>query len=464
MPARFSASGNAPRPNRWWQTFHDPGLNQLVERALGHNFSLQAGYARVKRARALVNSANANLYPTISGSVSQSATRRPNSSTSSAGSSSTALTSRNSRLSRLPIGKGNRNNWRTSRSAQVNVNYNLDIWGKYRDRKQAAAYSLRVQRQTLKAASMTTAGDIASDWYKFLELRAKVGLLKRQLKVNKDILRLTHYSFNNGQSSAAAVLRQRETVASSKGQLAKTRSQKQAMRHALAVLVGQPPKSFQPPKGHLVSLPPLPKTGVPAKLMMRRPDVREAFFQIASDNKSVAAALANRYPDVSLSATFNSAANPGSILSHWVAQLMGTLTQTVFDGGAKSAQVQKNRAQVDVDVANYQSKMLKALQQVENALTRERHQKIYIKHLNRQLALSKKTVANLRLRYLRGATDYFNVLNAVINRQSLQTNKLTARYNLLQYRINLYRALAGGVPVSSIGHKATDKQKSKSDQ
>lgn len=442
MPDRFSFDGNAQRPKRWWQAFDDPGLNQLIERALAQNYSLQAGYARVKRARAMVKTANADLFPTVSGSIEQSATRRPDRSTSDTNRSSAS--------------RGQRDNWQTSRSARVNVNYNLDIWGKYRNRKQARVYGLRAQRQELKAAAMSTAGDIASDWYKLQELRARIQLLERQLKVNKNILELTRHSFNNGQSSAADVFRQRQTVSASRGKIAKARSRKEVMRHALAVLVGASPDDFQPPSGELVDLPALPDTGVPAKLMMRRPDVRQAFFQIASDNRRVAAALADRYPSVSLSATLSSAADPGSILSHWLVELTGSLTQTIFDAGAKASQVEQNKAQVDVDVATYQSKMLKALQQVEDALTREKEQKNFMQRLERQLALSKKTVANLRLRYLRGAADYFNVLDSVINRQSLQTNQLTARFNLLQYRINLYRALAGGVSVAAIGQANVD--------
>ncbi|NNC25958.1 efflux transporter outer membrane subunit [Salinisphaera sp. USBA-960] len=449
MPARFEFSGDAPRAQHWWRAFDDAGLNKLIERALSDNFSLRAGYARVKRARAMVKAANANLFPTASGSVDQSATHRPDRSTQN----TSSFTYDGSQSGSTASLTRDRDNWQTSRSAGVNINYNLDIWGKYRDRKKAATYDLRGQREALKAAAMTTAGDIASDWYKFQELSTRIRLLKRQLKVNKNILELTRFSFKNGQSSAADVLRQRQTVARSKGQIAKTRAQKQSMHNALAVLVGRPPEKFSLPPGQLVDLPPLPETGVPGTLVMRRPDVRRAFFQVAADNRRVAAALADRYPDVSLSASFNAAANPGSILSHWVTQLTGSISQTLFDAGAKAAQVEKNRATVDAAVADYQSKMLKALKQVETALSNEKKQKMFLQQLNRQLSLSKKTVANLRLRYLRGATDYFKVLDTVINRQDLQTNQITARFNLLQYRINLYRALAGGVPVSSIGHK-----------
>ena len=94
-------------------------------------------------------------------------------------------------------------------------------------------------------------------------------------------------------------------------------------------------------------------------------------------------------------------------------------------------------------VADYQQTLLEALQETEDALTNEYRQQRYLERLDEQLRLSRETVDNLRLRYLRGATDYLDVLDALLTRQDLQVEYLTARRQLLDYRINLYRGPCG---------------------
>ena len=106
-------------------------------------------------------------------------------------------------------------------------------------------------------------------------------------------------------------------------------------------------------------------------------------------------------------------------------------------------------------MADYQQTLVEALQEVDDALINEDRQQVYLKRLRDQLDTSENVVANLRLRYLRGATDYLDVLDALLTQQQLQLDLLTGRYQLLDYRINLYRALAGPIDDRPIG-PATD--------
>lgn len=466
MPARFDTSGSAPLANRWWQAFDDPSLDTLVDRALSNNFTLQSAYARVQQARATVSSQRSGLFPQISGSASESVTHREQSRSGSSsqlsnllnsGAASSSGSSGNSSLNGLSFGGSSSNSdWTSSRQLGLSASYEVDLFGRIRNGLKAAELSQKAQQSALQSAAVTLAGNIASQWYAYQELKARSALIKRQIKTNQNVLELTTFSFNNGQAAAADVLRQRQAVQSSQAQLAQTRAQTDVARHALAVLVGVSPSSFSPPTGKLVALPPLPATGVPATLLMRRPDVRQKYFTLASDNRQVAVALAARYPQLSLSADYSGLAHPSAMFSDWVLQLGAQLTQPLFDGGKRSAEVTRSRAVVDEDVANYQQALLEALQDVDDALVNERQQQAYLGRLNKQLALSGHVVANLRLRYLRGATSYLDVLDALLNRQKLQINRLTGERQLLDYRINLYRALAGRIDDPDIGVKHSE--------
>ncbi|WP_123591956.1 efflux transporter outer membrane subunit [Salinisphaera orenii] len=446
MPERFARDGDIPMRADWWQTFDDPALDRLVDRALSNNFTLRSAYARVEQARATLAAEGAALFPSVDASAEQSATRR-----SSGDSVSTSVAGDDFDLVQ------DRSNWSDTRSLQFSASYELDLWGRLRNSREAAAFDTRAADAALQAAAISVAGDLASSWYQYQELRERIALLESQIETNQNVLDLTTFAFKQGQAEAADVLRQRQAVESVRGQLEQARASAKVVRHALAVLVGVAPGEFEPPDGRdLVELPALPDTGVPADLLMRRPDVREQFYTVAAADRRVAVAVAERYPQLSLSASLSTSTDGASLFSNWVTQLAASLTQPVFDGGALAAEVDRSEAVLEETLAGYQQSLLEALAEVEDALTNEYRQRRYIEHLDEQLRLSAETVDNLRLRYLRGAADYLDVLDALLTRQDLQVEYLSARRQLLDYRINLYRALAGGVGEASIAGRDTE--------
>ena len=460
MPARFDIQGAAPLSDRWWQAFDDPALNGLINQALSNNFTLASAYARVQQAEATVASQRSGLFPTLTGRASESVTHREQGGNSGGGLNLGDLlgsgaagggAGNDSALRNLTLGSSDNSDWTTSRRLGLSASYEIDLFGRIRNGLEAAKLSRQSLQSALQSAAVTLAGNIASQWYSYQELDARVALLKSQIDTNQNVLDLTTFSFNNGQAAAADVLRQRQTVEASQAQLAQARAQAAVARHALAVLVGVSSSTFDPPAGKLVALPPLPATGVPSTLLMRRPDVRQQYYTLASDNRQVAVALANRYPQLSLSADYSGVAHPSAMFADWILQLGAQITQPIFDGGERRAAIRQAQAVVDEDVADYQQTLLEALQEVDDALVNERQQTRYLQRLNKQLDISKDVVANLRLRYLRGATSYLDVLDALLNRQQLQVDQLTGKRQLLDYRINLYRALAGSIDDPTIG-------------
>ena len=461
LPAKFDFGGTAPLTNAWWQAFDDPALNQLIDYALTHNFTVAAAYARLQQAEATVEKSRAGLFPTLTGSVSESATRSSGSnnfsgfSGLSGGASGVGGTSDANSGFFTGGGQGGQSPWSDQQSLGLSASYELDWFGRIRNGLKADKLTEEAREAALQSAAVTLTGNIASQWYEYQQNIARVALLENQIETNQNVLELTTFSFANGQAAAADVLRQRRTLAGSRAQLAQAQAQVQVARHALAVLVGRSSSLFDPPAGQLVDLPALPATGVPSTTLMQRPDVRQAYYNVASASASVAVAIANRFPRLSLSANYSGDNSSSDLFSNWILRLGAELTQPIFDAGLRAAEVERTRAVVDENVAEYQQTLAEALQEVDDALINEDRQKVYLKHLRKQLDISENVVANLRLRYLRGATDYLDVLDALLTQQQLQLDLLTGRYQLLDYRINLYRALAGPIDDRPIG-PATD--------
>ncbi len=415
IPQRFSAHQKGTPPERWWRTFNDPHLNRLVTRALVGNLSLRAAWDRLDQARAAARKAGAARFPQLDATGSAGGTL------SSAGHS-------------------------LSGSLGLVASYEIDLWGRVRATRNAARLDALASQQTLRAAAISLSAEVVLTWFRLQEGLAQTALLDQQLALNQKVLKLVVFSFRKGQGQAADVLQQQQLVESAQGELAGLAAQTQIYKHQLAILLGHPPaQKLGLTRRPLPALPPHPPTGLPAELLRRRPDVRSAYFKVAAADRLVAAAIADRYPRLSIAASgsvtggFN-----GQMFRSWLANLAANLLAPLFDGGARRAEVQRTRASWSEALNSYGQTVLVALREVEDALTRERHQGRSIASLDKQLLLSKSVVTQTRYNYLNGADTYLRVLYATIRHQALERSRIQAERVLLEYRVSLLRALAGG--------------------
>jgi NodT family efflux transporter outer membrane factor (OMF) lipoprotein len=417
VPPAFSSAGEQPRAAQWWRELDDPVLHALIEQALRDSFSLRSAQARLVQAQAAARRDGAALAPSVNLEANQSARRNQDGRLEPSGSDAFSLA----------LGAG----------------YEVDLWGRLGAAADAARLDGEVSAQELEAAAITLSGEIGRIWYRLSEQREQLALLQAQLEANEQVLELVNFRFRQGRAASADVLRQRQAVEAVRGQHAQVRAGAGVLQHQLAVLVGQPPQGFDVARGGLIALPPLPATGVPAELLQQRPDVQQAYFALAAADRRVAAAVAARYPRLSLSASVSTTG--ADLFQSWLATLAANLLQPLIDGGARAAEVERTRALTEQRLFDYQQVMLTALREVEDALVNEQQQQQYIASLERQLEQSDTIVDNLRARYLQGQVNYLDVLDALLTRQSLQRERLAAHRQLTEYRIDLYRALAGGL-------------------
>ncbi|BCR06462.1 membrane protein [Desulfuromonas versatilis] len=418
-PAAFSAAGDQALPERWWLALDDPGLDGLIERALAGNLSLQSAWDRLDQARALARRAGADLYPSLDAEAS---------------------------VSHLRLREGGETSSSDELGLGLVAGYELDLWGRIRSSREAALLDARASADDLQTAALTLSAQVAATWYQLVEQYGQLELLEAQRALNQQVLELVTLQFRTGQAGIADVLQQRQLVESNRGERAQAEARAGLLEHQLAILLGSAPgEPVAPRQSGLLELPSLPATGLPAELVQRRPDLRGAWHRVLASDRNLAAAIAERFPRLSLTAQLSTSGGKASdLFNDWLTSLAGNLIGPLVDGGFRRAEIDRARALAAEDLHTYGQAVLDAFGEVEDALLQERRQRELIASLDRQLELAATVIERVRDRYTKGAVDYQRVLDALLSHQQLQRTRLSAQRELIQNRIDLYRALGGG--------------------
>lgn len=415
LPEKFSFSGHTRTPDRWWLTFNDAALNQLIDQALNENFTLLAAFNRLEQAQAVAKKSGSELIPAINGNFG-------------AAQKNTDATT----LNNFTLG--------------LAASYELDLWGRIRTNIHAAELDTLAAEEDVAGAAISVSAGCASVWYKLIEQRQQLKLLDSQIKINRDYVTMVTIRFRLGQATAADVFQQNQLLEFVIGNRLIVIANIKVLKNQLAILVGKSPGTVAiPEQDNFPVLPPIPETGLSADLMQRRPDLRKAYFRIQAADQRVASAIADRFPKLSLAAGIDtSTPNLQSLFNNWMATIAGNLVMPLVDGGRRIAEVERNQAISAEALNNYATALLNAVQEVENALIQEHQQYQFAMNLDKQVQLSQQASAQIRSRYVYGAMDFLRVLSALLSQQTLERSRLLAQQQLIDYRINLYRALAGG--------------------
>lgn len=418
IPGVFSSEGTEPVPERWWRAFQDDELNGLIEQALAGNFNLRTAWDRLAQAQAVAEQSSAALRPDVNARASASRSRRD----SNGGVAYSGL---------YVVG--------------VSAAYEVDLWSRLRSLQKAALLDVEAQRDAVSTAAITLSASMANTWYQLAEAKALVRITGEQIETNKQVLAVVVVQFRKGKASAADVLRQRQLVAATESQLISAQETVQLLQYALSVLSGtRPALAWAQRSIELPALPPAPSLGVPAEVLWRRPDVRRAYRQVQAADQRLAAAVAEQYPRLSLSANVEtSSVSVRDLFDDWLANLAANAVQPLFDAGRRKAEVRRREAVVSEAIHLWSQTILEALQDVEAALTQERQQKQLLESFTVQLHLARQTYQRNRERYIKGQTDYIRVLESLQSLQALERELVRARRTLIERRIDLYRSIAG---------------------
>ncbi|MFP4658082.1 MAG: TolC family protein, partial [Desulfonatronovibrionaceae bacterium] len=270
-------------------------------------------------------------------------------------------------------------------------------------------------------------------------------LLKEQTETSRKYLELTRMRFVNGMNTALDVLQQQENLEGTRSRLPGSASAQRQYTHKLAFLLARPQSSL--PQSTRSSLPEPgspPKTGIPARLLSQRPDIRAAWNRLRESEWELTAAKADLLPRITLTARHEySAEQFNTLFQNWITSLAAGLTAPLFDGKRRTAEVDRTRAVVEERLHAYQETVLTAINEVEDSLSDERWQRRYISRLETRLESARIALDQAKSQYINGMSDYLPVLTELKSVQDLELELLDARKDLLLYRIALYRALGG---------------------
>ena len=424
----FSNGGTQEIPDRWWTVFGDQKLNILVDSALQANFNIQTSWQRLQEAQAIAKRTSASLFPGVDASLSGEAGQDPS-------------TFRQDQRLRLGL----------------RAQYEVDLWGNIQSRVEAERYRSRAAFTDYQTAALSLSAEIVHTWYQLIAAEKQMTLIQKQIQTNEKVLTLLKNRFGNGQIRSADILRQQQLLESTREQMHYAKTKIQVLKHQLSVLLGRPPQvDFQVMGNDLPDLPPLPETGIPTELIHRRPDIKSAFNRLQAADQEVAAAISNRYPRLSLNVTTSTAAdNAEDLFNDWARSIAGNLLTPIFYAGQLNAEIERTLSMKRQRLFEYEQTLLNAFREVEDALIQVKNQKESIQNIQHQIALAQKTYRQLRIEYFNGMGGYLDVLTALDEQQQLRRDLLSARLTLMEYRIALYRSLAGGFETKRENHNET---------
>lgn len=427
MPSEFKGNKQGKDPGKWWSTFNDKELEQLVDQALGKNFQLMQAWARLEQAKALERGAMAGLFPTVGVNASASRSKSP------------------PRVFQLPgqpateIPGVESDNY----GASMPVSYEVDLWGRVRAGMFAAEQDTIAARADVEAAAMTIAANVTESWFNVIEQRALRGILREQTDVNQTNLELVMMRFEQNEAALSDVFQQRQQIQALDAQRVAAVGSEAVAEQQLALLLGTGPKKLVGAgRNELPMPPPLPAAGIPASMLERRPDIRAAKARVVAADYRIAQAIAARLPSLTLSGSLGfNAVELTSFFESFVWNIMGSIAGNIWDGGRADSEIERSHAVLKERVAVYGQTLLTALVEVESALVLERQAQAQIAIYEAQLDTAKKTLEAARSRFAAGVGNYLATLTALRSLQQVEQSLLTARRRLLAQRVQVYRAL-----------------------
>ena len=450
-----------PIQPRWWESFGDPELTRLIERAAHSNLDVRAATARLAQSRAQLRVTGADLYPDLNGNASY--TRELQSAKGVLGlfggsGSSTPATQTNGlggRQGGIPSGSIGALPPFDLYQYGFDASWELDLWGRVRRSVENADATEQAQADARNDTLVSTIAEVARDYLQLRGTQERLRITVDNLASEQHSVELTAERASRGFVKDLDVENARSQAATTAADIPQLQQQQAQMINALGLLVGEYPGALKAELEVLKPIPPLPPrvpVGLPSELARRRPDIREAEAQLHAATAAIGAAKADFFPKITLSGSFAIQATQFKNLGSWDARSYSfgpSISIPFFDGRKLQGMLELREGQQQEEAANYQRTVLSAFRDVDDAMTnftaeQQRHDQLVTAEKASRHALE---LSNIR--YERGLSDYLDVLTAqrtlLSAQQSLADSTATITTNL----VALYKALGGGWDVTA---------------
>jgi NodT family efflux transporter outer membrane factor (OMF) lipoprotein len=427
--------GDVLERGSWWQLYGDSELNALVERLNVSNQNLAASEAQYRQARALVRGARAAFYPSLSSSAGVTRAGQ-------GGGDSTLSTADG-----ISVSGSNAASISKSYDLSLNAAWELDIWGKLRRSLESSRAGFEASAADLAALKLSLQSELVQNYLQLRVLDDQQRLLDATVAAYARSLKLTENQYNAGIVPKSDVSQALTQLKSTQAQAIDLQWQRAQLEHAIAVLIGVPPSELSiAVREQLPALPEIP-VALPSQLLERRPDVAAAERRVMAANAEIGVAEAAWYPDLSISA---SGGYRGSSFADWIDlpnrfwSLGPQLALTLFDGGARSAELQRSEAAYDQTVAQYRQAVLDSFREVEDYLVQLRvlEQESVIQQ--QALDAARESLRLIENQYKAGTVDFNSVVNVQATALSNERSSLSLLGSRLTASVQLIAALGGG--------------------
>jgi NodT family efflux transporter outer membrane factor (OMF) lipoprotein len=416
------------RPNdaidrgEWWEVFHDPLLSKLEREVDVSNQNLKAYAAAYREAQAAVAAARASLYPTVTGAPSITRAK------------SSGVTS-------------------TTGTLEGTVSWEIDLWGKIRRQIESNAAAAQASAAELASIRLSAQAELATDYFELRYEDSLARLYDQTIIAYKRTLEITRNQYATGTAARSDVVTAETQVQTTQATAIAVKLNRAKYEHAIALLVGSTPADISIPVAPLATRVPGVPVNLPSTLLERRPDIAESERTVQQDSELIGVAVAAYYPTLNLSALAGYSGSPGSAFfnaGNQVWSIAASASETVFDGGARTAAVDEAKATYDQAVANYRETVLAAFQDVEDEIASIHILAQQAKAEDTAVASSRHAVEIAINEYQSGTQNYTTVVTA---QTTALTNEQTALSILASRQtsvVSLIRALGGGWSVNHL--------------
>jgi outer membrane protein, multidrug efflux system len=408
----------------WRDYMTDPQLQTLIELALANNRDLRLAALRIEEARAAYGIQRTEQWPTLAAQADLSRTRTP---------ADLNLTGRPLLGSQYQIGLGM-------------ASWEIDFWGRVRSLKDAALQNYLATEAAHHAATLALIGQVANSYLQLCELDERLALARRTTASRAESLRIFTRRVEVGATSRLNLTQVQTLYTQAQALGAQLEQARAAQAQALTLLVGAtlalPARSLDLSAGFT----PL-ASGLPAELLLARPDIAAAEHQLKAAQANIGAARAAFFPRIALTGSLGTAsAELGGLFDSgsqaWT--FTPSISLPLFDGGRRQLNLNLSEARREAAVASYEKTVQAAFRDVNDALSASRWLSEQLDIADTALAAQRERARLSQLRFDNGAAAFLDVLDAQRELLAAEQQQVQIRRALLSSQIGLYTALGGG--------------------
>ncbi|MCB0323026.1 MAG: efflux transporter outer membrane subunit [Bdellovibrionales bacterium] len=425
--------GEAFPDAQWWASFHDPLLNRLIEQSVAQNHDVLQAMSRINQSRALARAAFAELLPGVQLSAAYQK-----------GEDSGA---------RFP-GGGDREQgpsgfefevW----SGSIDALWEIDLFGRLRRTYEAREAEYEASVAELRDTLRVVVAEVAMTYFDLRGAQASLRIAEKNLELQQENLALTQAKFEAGAVSEFDAAGARAELESLRAAVPTLEAEVRVAIHRLSVLLGAQPNTLA---GELSSPLPLPRYAgpveivQPTELIRRRPDLQAAERVLAGQTALIGAAIAELYPKIQLQGTLGVEASDFADLTKGVGTYTygPTISWTPFDSGRLRALVRAQDERANEALVAYEQAVLRALEDVENALVRFGAERVRVARLSAAVEAAERAHYIAQEQYREGVTDFATVLLAQRTVLESERSLVDSEQNLATALVGIYKAFGGG--------------------